>query len=439
MAAILTSGDRRVRATVVATIIVSLGALGTPPASSQSAGSLTRTPAERELPAAIADNPLFTEWTAPFGAPPLDRIEAVHFTPAFEHAMAVHRQEIAAITATAQAPSFRNTIDALELAGADLSRVQRVFGVLTSSATNDDLRAIEREMSPRLAAHGNAIMLDPELFARVADLHGRRDQLDLTPEQARVLERTYLQFERAGAKLAGADRERLAAINEELATLSTTFSQNVQTDAERFVLVLEGEADRAGLPPAVLSAAAQAASDRGLDGQYAITLARSSFEPFMTFSTRRDLRERLFQAWTNRGGNGNEFDNEATIRRILQLRLEKANLLGYDNWAARRRPRRCWTRCGRARSPRPSGRPPRFTRSWRARVPRMRSRPGTGGTTRRRPAPSCTPSTRTRSSSTSRWTTSCRRSSRWPSGCSASRSPSAATSPSTTRTCASGR
>ncbi len=281
-----------------------------------------------------SDNPLLQEWETPFGSPPFDLIETEHFEPAFERAMEQHRSEIDAITSNTSAPSFENTIAALELAGQDLARVQRTFGALTSSATNDDLREIQSRMSPRLAAHRAAIVLDAKLFARIDSLFEQRASLDLEAEQARVLERTHTNFVRGGARLEGGDRKRLAEISEELAGLYTSFSQNVQKSAEGFTLVLETESDRAGLPEFAISAAAQAATERGLEGKHVITLARSSFEPFMTFSTRRDLREKLFKGWTNRADNDDEFDNEVNIRNILQLRLERARLLGYEDFAA---------------------------------------------------------------------------------------------------------
>lgn len=280
------------------------------------------------------NNPLLETWDTPFGAPPFDRIDTEDFEPAFEAAMQQNLAEIEAISSNADAPTFDNTIAALETAGQDLARVQRTFSALTSSATNDELRAIQRRMAPRLAAHSSAITLNAELFARIDALFTRQATLGLDAEQLRVLERTHTRFVRAGAKLEGEARERLAAIIEELAGLYTAFSQNVQKCAEAFALVLKDEDDRAGLPDFVLSAAAQAASDRGLEGQHVITLARSSFEPFMTFSTRRDLRETLFAGWTNRGDNDDEFDNEENIRRILQLRLELARLLGYEDFSA---------------------------------------------------------------------------------------------------------
>ncbi|MDJ0921371.1 MAG: M3 family metallopeptidase [Henriciella sp.] len=282
----------------------------------------------------MAENPFFQDWTAPYAAPPFHLIEAGSFIPAFDKAIALHNAEIEAIAGSAEAPTFDNTVVAFERAGDDLERIQRTFSVLASSATNDEIRAIQSEMSPRLAAHSSAIFLNEAVFARIDALQQSVDTLGLSAEQARVLERMHTGFVRAGAKLQGADRERLAEISEQLASLYTGFSQNVQKDAESFVLVLETDADKAGLPGTVLSAAAQAGTDRDMDGQHVITLARSSFEPFMTFSTRRDLREKVFNAWTNRGDNANDFANDENIRRILQLRLERANLLGFETFAA---------------------------------------------------------------------------------------------------------
>ena len=291
-------------------------------------------PTVEQTQAAVINNPLFETWDTPYGAPPFEAIEAAHFMPAFEHAMALHNAEIAAIASNAEAPTFDNTIAALERAGADLSRVSSTFSALTSSATNDELRAIQSEISPKSAAHSSAISLNSDLFARVDTLHKQKADLDLTDEQRRVLDLTHTRFIRAGAELEGEDRERLAEIIEELASLYTTFSQNVLKDAEQFALVLETDDDKAGLPDFVISAAAQAGVDRGMDGKHVITLARSSFEPFMTFSTRRDLREKAFYGWTNRGDNDNEFSNPDNIRKILKLRLERANLLGFENFAA---------------------------------------------------------------------------------------------------------
>lgn len=296
--------------------------------------AVAETPRVEITQASVESNPLFGDWSTPYDAPPFETFEESHFEPAFEHAMALHRAEIDAIANNPAPASFENTIAAMERAGADLARVGRIFFAYTGSATNDEFRAIQSTMSPRLAAHSSAISLNSDLFARIESLHANMDGLALTDEQRRVLDLTHTRFIRAGAKLEGKDRERLAEITKSLASLYTTFSQNVQKDSESFALMLESDADKAGLPGFVLSAASQAAADREMNDAHVITLARSSFEPFMTFSTRRDLREKAYAAWTNRGDNDNDFNTEETIRDILQLRLERANLLGFENFAA---------------------------------------------------------------------------------------------------------
>jgi len=283
--------------------------------------------------AKMSDNPFFQEWKTPFGVPPFDAIKPAHFRPAFEKAMADQLAEIKAITDTKAAPSFANTIDAMEKSGELLGRVSRVFSNLTSSNTNDDLDRIQREMAPLLAAHGNAVNLNAALFQRISTLHKQSDQLKLTPEQARVLDRYYLEFVRAGAELKGEQRQRMAAILERLAVLSTKFSQNVLADEKEYKLVLTSKDELAGLPDFVVAAASQAAKDRGQAGKYVITLSRSSIEPFLTFSDNRALRETAWKAWIARGDNGDEHDNNAVITEIVQLRIERANLLGYKTFA----------------------------------------------------------------------------------------------------------
>jgi peptidyl-dipeptidase Dcp len=283
--------------------------------------------------ASVASNPFFDDWTGPFGVPPLARIAPEHFQPAFDRAFAEHDAEIAAIAGASEGPTFENTIVALEQAGRPLTRVNEVFGVVTGAHTNDALQEIEREVSPRGARHWNGILLNEPLFRRIDDLHQRRDQLGLNAEQQRVLERYHLMHTRAGAALDAAAKKRLAEIGERLATLGTTFSQNVLADEQSYTLVLETEEDRAGLPDFVLAAARSAAAERGMTGQHVITLSRSSVEPFLQFSARRDLREKAFRAWIARGANGGKTDNKAIIAEVLKLRAERARLLGYDSFA----------------------------------------------------------------------------------------------------------
>ena len=279
-----------------------------------------------------AQNPLLTDWTGPFGLPPLPAIKPEHFRPAFERAMAAHRTEIDAIAASPSAPSFDNTIEALEKSGRDLDRVSNVFFVLAGADTGAAIEAIERDVSPLLARHSNALYLNAKLYARIAELYRWRDRLGLSAEQARVLDRYHTRFVRAGAALDKPAQDRLAAINERLASLGTQFGQNVLADEKAYTLVLE-EGDLAGLPDFARAAARPAAEERGATGKYAITLARSSCESFLQFSSRRDLREKIFQAWIKRGENGGATDNRATIAEMVALRAERAKLLGFATYA----------------------------------------------------------------------------------------------------------
>ena len=283
-----------------------------------------------------SDNPLLVPWTGPFEAPPFAAVRHAHFRPAFDETLAANRAEIAAIAGSQEAPSFANTIEAMERSGEALDRVASVFFNLTGTDTNDELEAIEMAVAPVLSRHASAIYLDPKLFARIDDLWRRRDSLGLMPEQARLLERYHVRFTRAGGALAPDAKTRLAAINERLATLGTQFGQNLLADEKGWEMVLDGGDDLAGLPKALVDAAAGAAETRGHPGKHVITLSRSSVEPFLQFSARRDLRERAFQAWSKRGENGGATDNRAIAAETVALRAEKARLLGYDSFAAYR-------------------------------------------------------------------------------------------------------
>jgi len=283
--------------------------------------------------AALADNPFFEDWATPFGAPPFERIRPEHFKPAFERTLAEHRTRVRAIADATAPADFENVVEALERSARDLSRVGMVFFNLTGANADDALQAIEREMAPLLARHWSAVYLDAALFRRVDEAYSRRDEFDLGPERRRVLERCRLGFVRAGAQLPPDKKERIAAISQRMATLGTQFSQNVLADEKAYALVLDGEADLAGLPDFLLGAAARAAEERGLSGKHVITLSRSSIEPFLTFSDRRDLRERAFKAWIARGEGGGETDNRAIIAEMAALRAERARILGYGTFA----------------------------------------------------------------------------------------------------------
>jgi peptidyl-dipeptidase Dcp len=277
-------------------------------------------------------NPLLATWSGEFELPPFAAIKAEHFRPAFDRALAEHRAEIDAIAQNGAEPSFENTIAALEKGGRGLERVANVFFVLAGADTSDDIEEIEREVSPMLARHNNALYLNPALYSRIASLYGRRDSLSLSPEQARVLERYHTRFVRAGGALEKPAQDRLAAINERLASLGTQFAQNVLADEKSFTMILD-EGDLAGLPDFARAAARADAEERGQPGKYAITLARSSVESFLQFSSRRDLRERAFHTWIRRGENGGATDNRTLIAEMVALRGERAKLLGFATFS----------------------------------------------------------------------------------------------------------
>jgi peptidyl-dipeptidase Dcp len=283
-----------------------------------------------------ASNPLLAPWHGPFELPPFHELDPAHFAPAFEQACAAHRTEIAAIAESPEPADFPNTIDALERAGSLLRKVSAVFHNLTSTDATPALQAIERDVAPRLARHRSDIFLNERLFQRIDALHRAGVDGGLSAEQRRVLDRYHLAFKRNGAGLAPEIKARLADIGARLATLGTQFSQNVLADETAFMLVLEAPEDLAGLPEPLIAAAAAAAEERGLPGKHIITLSRSSVEPFLHFSARRDLREAAFRAWSARGAGGGATDNRAIMAETVRLRAERARLLGYPTFAAYR-------------------------------------------------------------------------------------------------------
>jgi len=279
-----------------------------------------------------SENPFFEPWTTPDGVPPFDRIAPEHFRPAYAQAFADHEAEIAAIAAAPEPPSFEDTVAALELSGRALARVEHVFHLLVGAHSNDALLEIEREIAPQIARHWNKIRTNAALFLRIDALMRQAATLGLDAEQKRVLERYHVSFRRAGAALDPAAKERLAAIIERLATLGTAFSQNVLADEQDFVLCLESEAELAGLPDFMREAMKSKAQERGLDG-HVVTLSRSSVEPFLQFAQRRDLREKVFRGVIKRGDNGGATDNKGNIAETVRLRAERAQLLGYADFA----------------------------------------------------------------------------------------------------------
>jgi len=281
------------------------------------------------------ENPLLIGWQTPHQAPPFDEIKPEHFLPAFERAFVDHAAEVAAITHDPATPDFANTVTALERSGRLLTKVSAVFYDLVSAHSNPAILEIDKEVSLRMARHWNPIMMNAVLFGRIAMLHENRANLKLTSEQSRLLERTYIRFHRAGAGLDEEAKTRMAEINERLADLGTTFRHHLLGDEQEWVLEL-GEGDRAGLSESFLASASAAAEERGMAGKAILTLSRSTVETFLTVSPRRDLREKVFRAFTARGDNGNANDNKAIIMETLALREESARLLGYPTYAAYR-------------------------------------------------------------------------------------------------------
>ncbi|GJE28399.1 M3 family metallopeptidase [Methylobacterium organophilum] len=280
----------------------------------------------------VAANP-FEEaaWTTPYGLPPFERIASDQFIPAFERALAGHKAEIDRIASNPEPASFANTIAVMEGSGRDLRRVAAIFFNLTGSHTNPELQAAERQIAPRLARHSSAIYLNADLWARISAIDAETEALG--EEERRVLERYRIRFKRSGADLDPETKARIAEIATRLAELGTRFGQNLLADESSFMLPLAGEEELAGLPPFLRDAAASAAAERGGTHRHVITLSRSLIEPFLVFSTRRDLRERAYQAWIRRGESGGETDNQVIIAEIVKLRAERARLLGFDSFA----------------------------------------------------------------------------------------------------------
>ena len=277
-------------------------------------------------------NPLLQPWTAAHGLPPFEALRPAHFEPALREGMRQHREELVALGANPQAPTFDNTLAAFDQSGTLLQRLSAVFYNLTSSATSPALQAVERVMAGPMAAHSSAVYMDAAFFKRVDALHAVRSTLGLDAESLRLLERVHLDFVRAGARLAPAAQKQYAQVMQDLAGLTTQFAQNVLFDETTFQLHLTSPADRAGLPDFVLASSAQAATERNLGG-HVITLSRSSVVPFLTFSARRDLREQAWRAWVGRGETAGEHDNREVARSILRLRNVQARLHGHKSFA----------------------------------------------------------------------------------------------------------
>ncbi len=278
-------------------------------------------------------NPLLTPWNTPYGLPPFAEVLPEHFPSAFAEAFARYHAELEAIAANPEPPSFANTVVAFDRSGWLFNRIADLFWNLTAAHTSKELESVEREMAPKLAAHQSSIYMNARLFARIDAVKQGPEAARLDEQDRRLLDRIHLDFVRQGARIPEAHRTRYAEIVALLAEVQTRFSQNVLKDETDWVLWLETEADREGLTPPQLEAARAAAAERGRPEGYAITLSRASVVPFLTFSTRRDLREKAWRAWTSRGTNGGETDNRALIVEIMKLRQEQAELHGEKSFA----------------------------------------------------------------------------------------------------------
>ena len=282
---------------------------------------------EEQLP-----NPFFEQWTTPYGVPPFESIKNYHYQPAFERAMSLHLEEIEAIVAQEDEPTFENTVAAMDRSGRMLSDVSNVFGMICAAETNDELQELEGIIMPQLAAHSDAILMNAKLFARVKAVYDTRLSHDLEADQIRLTEKIYNNFVRSGALLDSEKKARLMQINEELSALSVRFGSNVLAENNNYVMY-QTDKEVVELPASVKDAARLKAKELGGEGKYAFTLHKPSLIPFLTFSPNRKGREEIYRAYINRCNNGNEYDNKQIINDMIRLRTEKAHLLGYNSFA----------------------------------------------------------------------------------------------------------
>ncbi len=289
----------------------------------------SETPAE--TPA--TDNPFFAEYDTPFKVPPFDIIKPEHFIPAYEKGMDQQKAEIEKLVNNTETPTFDNTIVALDRSNKLFYNVSRVFGGLSGANTNDELKAIQKEMAPRLAAHRDEINLNKKLFERIKTVYEQRDELNFTDAQVYLLENLYKRYVRSGANLNDEDQAKLKEINQKMSMLGVQFGQNLLAETNEFKLVIENEGDLAGLPESSITGAAEAAKAAELEGKWVFTTHKPSMLPFLQYSEKRDLREKLYSAYTKRGDNDNERDNKKILSDLMKLRVERANLLGYKTYA----------------------------------------------------------------------------------------------------------
>ena len=279
-------------------------------------------------------NPFFSEYQTPFQTPPFAEIKEPHFLPAFQEGMRQQQQEMQTIVQNPDSPTFENTVEALEHSGQLLQKVSSVFYNLNSANTNDEMQQISKEIAPLLSKHRDDIFLNVELYQRVKTIYQEKDNLNLDPEQQKLLEEYHKDFVRGGADLPTDKKAEFREINQELALLSVQFGENVLKEDNNFELLIEDQADLAGLPERVITTAAETARERGKDGKWVFTLHKPSLIPFLQNSEKRELREKIFKAYIERGNNGNQFDNKQICSRIAELRIKRANLLGYPTHSA---------------------------------------------------------------------------------------------------------
>ena len=281
-----------------------------------------------------AVNPFFTEYTTPFGVPPFEQIKVEHYKPAFLKGMEEQTAEVEAIVNNPDKATFENTIVALDRSGELLMKVAYAFSGQASVNTNDEIQALEQELSPLLSKHSDDISLNPKLFARVKSVYENQAKLNLDKEQKKLLEETYKGFVRGGANLDADEQAELRKLNEQISMLELTFGQNSLKETNAFQLVVDKKEDLSGLPETLIAAAAATAKEAGLDGKWVFTLHNPSVMPFLQYADNRALREKIFNGYINRGNNGNEADNKKVVRDLITLRLEKAKLMGYDDYAS---------------------------------------------------------------------------------------------------------
>lgn len=283
---------------------------------------------------ADAVNPFFTEYATPFGVPPFDEIKLEHYKPAFLKGMEEQAKEIDAIVNARSMPDFENTIVALDQSGQLLRRVSAVFYGLNSANTSDEMQALSKELSPLLSKHSDDISLNPRLFERVKQVYDNKEKFNLDKEQTKLLEETYQDFVRGGANLDSAKQAKLRQLNSEIAMLQLTFGQNMLKETNAFQLVIDKKEDLAGLPESLIANAAAAAKAAGMEGKWLFTLHNPSVMPFLQYADNRALREKIFKGYINRGNNNNDADNKEVVKTLLQKRLEKTQLMGYEDYAS---------------------------------------------------------------------------------------------------------